>query len=104
MNKPVPCRYFYGDYHRGKNHEECRLLDANKDNPIAWKRSHCDNCPVPELIIVSSSRDLMLEAEVKRRFFRERVEVTFAVCAKHMRQLDDPRHCPDCEAEEWEKK
>ena len=29
MNKPVNCRYFYGDYFRGKNKEECRLLEAN---------------------------------------------------------------------------
>ncbi len=100
MSKPVNCRYFYGDYFRGKNHEECRLLGTNKDNPIPWKRSHCDTCPVPELIIVSNSRELMLEAEVKRRFLRERVEVTFAVCGKHIRQLDDPRRCPECAAEQ----
>ena len=22
------CKYFYGDYYRGRNHEECRLLGA----------------------------------------------------------------------------
>ncbi|MGL4647822.1 MAG: hypothetical protein ACRC1H_00335, partial [Caldilineaceae bacterium] len=74
LNKPVLCRYFYGDYHRGANREECRLLEANPDSPIAWKRSHCDSCPVPELLIASNSRSLLLEAEVKRRFLRERVE------------------------------
>lgn len=98
--KPVLCRYFYGDYHRGNQREECRLLAANPDNEIPWQRSHCDTCPVPELIIVSTSRDLLLEAQVRRRFLRERVEVTFAVCARHMEQLDDPAYCPKCAAEQ----
>ena len=98
--KPVNCRYFYGDYHRGSNREECRLLEANRNNPIAWKRSHCDSCPVPELIIASNCRDLQLEAEVRRKFLRERVEVTFAVCTKHMQELSDPMRCPLCAEEQ----
>ncbi|MCB0072117.1 MAG: hypothetical protein KDE20_11690 [Caldilineaceae bacterium] len=99
MPKPVNCRYFYGDYFRGKNHEECRLIEANPENTRPWKRKLCDTCPVPELLIASNSRDLALEAEVRRKFLRDQVEVTFAVCTKHMRELDDPRYCPDCAAE-----
>lgn len=99
-NKPVSCRYFYGDYHRGKNVEECRLLEANRDNPIAWKRKHCDTCPVPEILIASNSRTLQLEAEVRRRLLRERVEITFAVCTKHMEELANPAYCPQCAAEQ----
>ena len=98
--KPVNCRYFYGDYHRGANREECRLLEANRDNPIPWKRSHCDSCPVPELIIASNTRDLELEAEVRRSFLRERVTVTFALCTRHMVELEDPRRCPRCAEEQ----
>lgn len=102
LKKPVACRYFYGDYHRGANREECRLLEASPDNTIAWKRSHCDTCPVPELLIASNSRDLLLEAAVKRRFLRERVEVTFAICSKHLVELSDPLRCPQCAAEQGE--
>lgn len=100
VRKPVACRYFFGDYHRGMNREECRLLDASPNNRIAWKRSHCDSCPVPELLIASNSRDLLLEAQVTRRLLRERVEVTFAVCTRHMEELSDPLHCPQCAAEQ----
>lgn len=100
MYKPVNCRYFFGDYHRGKNKEECRLLDANPNNQRPWHRSLCDRCPVPALIVESNSRELMLEAEVRRRFLRENVVVTFAVCARHMTELDDARHCPMCAREE----
>ncbi len=99
MNKPVACRYFFGDYHRGKNVEECRLLAASPNNTIAWRRAHCDSCPVPETLIASNCRDLALEAEVKRRFLVERVNITFAVCLKHMEELADPLYCPKCAAE-----
>jgi hypothetical protein len=100
MSGPVNCRYFYGDYFRGKNQEECRLIGANPANGRPWRRKLCDTCPVPELLLTSNSRDLMLEAEVRRKFLRDRVEVTFAVCAKHMAELDDPRHCAQCAAEQ----
>lgn len=99
MNKPVNCRYFYGDYFRGKNKEACRLIEANPDNQRPWRRSLCDRCPVPELLLTSNSRDLLLEAEVKRGFLRDRIEVTFAVCPRHRLELSDPRHCPQCAAE-----
>jgi hypothetical protein len=99
MNKPVNCRYFYGDYFRGKNKEECRLVGTNPANGVEWRRKLCDRCPVPELLIASNSRDLMLEGEVRRRFLRENVEVTFAVCGKHLVQLEDPRYCPQCARE-----
>jgi hypothetical protein len=100
VNKPVNCRYFYGDYFRGKNVEACRLLEANPDNPIPWKRKHCDSCPVPAVLIASNSRHLELEGTVKRSFLRERVEITFAVCTRHLEQLADPLHCPACAAEQ----
>ncbi len=96
---PVNCRYFYGDYFRGKNIEACRLLEASPQNQRPWRRKLCDSCPVPELLIASTSRDLMLEAEVKRKFLREQVEVTFAVCTKHMLELSDPAYCPQCAQE-----
>ena len=66
MPKSVNCRYFYGDYFRGKNKEECRLLAANPSNQRPWHRKLCDSCPVPEIMIASNSRELAIEAEVKR--------------------------------------
>ena len=68
MPKSVNCRYFYGDYFRGKNKEECRLLAANPSNQRPWHRKLCDSCPVPEIMIASNSRELAIEAEVKRKF------------------------------------
>lgn len=100
MKKPVSCRYFHGDYFRGANREECRLLESSPDGRGVWERKLCESCPVPALVIASNSRHLALEAEVQRKFLRRQVEVTFAVCTKHMEQLADPHYCPKCAREQ----
>ncbi len=100
MSNVVDCRYFYGDYHRGANLEKCRLLDASPNNTRPWRRKLCDSCPVPELLLTSTCLDLLLEAQVTKSLLRERVEVTFAVCASHLHELDDPHFCPECAAEQ----
>ncbi len=98
-SKPVNCRYFYGDYHRGKDYEECRLIKRNPESR-PWRRALCDSCPVPDLLHNTTCREIALEATVTRRWgLLERVEV-YAVCAKHLIELDDPNHCAKCEAEE----
>lgn len=100
MPKPVNCRYFYGDYHRGANLEKCRLLEASPDNTRPWRRKLCDSCPVPEILHTSTCIELLLEAEIRKGFLWERVEVTFAVCARHLDELADPHNCPACAAEQ----
>jgi len=97
---PVNCRYFYGDYHRGRNREECRLLEANPNNQRPWRIKLCGSCPVPELLLTSNTRELVLEAEVNRKLLWDRVEVTFAICQKHLLELADPRYCPECAKEQ----
>jgi hypothetical protein len=97
---PVNCRYFYGDYHRGRNREECRLLAANSNNERPWRRKLCDSCPVPALLLTTNTPELVLEAEVKRKFLWDQVEVTFAICQKHLIELADPRDCPQCAKEQ----
>ena len=100
MPQPFNCRYFFGDYHRGANLEKCRLLEESPNNTRTWQRKHCDSCPVPDLLHTSNCLDLLLEAEVQKSFLRERVAVTFAVCARHLQELDDPNDCPLCAAEQ----
>ena len=38
------CSYYYEDMHRGREHQECRLLDTNQSN---WTVRLCKSCPVP---------------------------------------------------------
>jgi len=54
---------------------------------------------VPIFLLTSNCRSLVLEAEVKKRFLTERVEVTFSVCSEHLIELEDPQFCPLCAQE-----
>ncbi len=92
---PVNCRYYYADFYRGRDHEECRLIKRNADSR-PWRRSLCDTCPVPEILLRTNCSEIALEALVVKKWgLMERVEV-FAVCAEHLIELDDPKYCPQC--------
>ncbi len=97
MSTPVDCPYYFADYHRGLNVEKCRLIERNRENRIPWERPLCDTCPVPGILRQTTCRHLALEASVVRRLgFLKRVSL-YAVCTEHVRELDDPKHCPECE-------
>jgi hypothetical protein len=59
------CRYFYGDYYRGKSQEECRLLDS-ADPPMRWKPALCKTCPVPDILMANACEYLQLEPRLVR--------------------------------------
>ena len=73
----VECPYFYGDYHRGRSHEECRLLNAAHP-PLEWQPSMCATCPVPGIKRANTCEEMNLIPEVYRPFFilKPRVRVT----------------------------
>lgn len=97
-HNPVNCRYYYADFFRGRDHEECRLLKRNPESR-PWRRSLCDSCPVPDILISTNCKEIALEATaVKKWGIMERVEV-YAICAKHYVELDNPRYCPECAKE-----
>ncbi len=87
------CTYFYGDYFRGRNVEECRLLGA------AWIPSLCQTCPVPGIGRANVCESMRLRAEVTRPLaaaFQKRVKVT-AFCEKTGRAGFDPHlGCGEC--------
>lgn len=98
MTKPVDCPYFFGDYHRGREVEKCRLIERNRENRRPWRRALCDTCPVPSIVRETTCRHLALEASVVRKWgLLDRVSV-YAVCTEHIVELRDPKHCPQCEA------
>ncbi|MDD5371481.1 MAG: hypothetical protein PHQ40_20575 [Anaerolineaceae bacterium] len=61
------CRYFYGDYRRGRNHEECRLLEDATPRQV-WAPDLCRTCPVPEILMANACPNMILEGKVKRGF------------------------------------
>lgn len=87
------CRYFYGDYHRGKNHEECRLL-----HPQEWEASLCATCPVPGILRANTCEYMKIQANVYRPFFilKPRVRVS-AYCEKTNQNVKEPHiGCGEC--------
>ncbi len=92
----IDCKYFYGDYYRGRSVEECRLLDASNQK---WNPQLCKSCPVPGIARANSCEYIQLRATVTRplsAFFMTRVQV-FAYCEKSKRDVLEPQiGCGEC--------
>ncbi|HEX2622600.1 MAG TPA: hypothetical protein VHL11_20715, partial [Phototrophicaceae bacterium] len=94
------CRYYYEDFHRGRNHQECRLVRDNPDS-LRWRPSDCLKCPIPDILNANSSKDMELSLTIKARFlgYLRYHEVT-AFCLKHRIPIEDAYvGCPKCNAE-----
>ena len=91
------CKFYYQDYHRGKETQECRLIDRNPQSG-SWKPSHCGNCPVPGILLANACPNMVMEAHIARGFLglTERVEV-YAICSQQMCEVKEPRiGCGSC--------
>lgn len=90
------CPYFYGDYFRGRNVEECRLLKAAHQR---WTRDLCRTCPLPSIAQANACPYLKLHAAIERpgrALFRRRVRIT-AYCEKVHRPVAEPHiGCGEC--------
>jgi hypothetical protein len=83
------CHYYYEDFNRGRNRQECRLLHTSQQ--MAWRPADCTHCPVPDILWANASPDLVLKASVNKGFlgFGRHIHVT-AICKKHDIVIDDP--------------
>ena len=91
------CHFYYEDYHRGNDVQECRLI-ANNVESSPWKPKDCATCPVPEILQANSSPDLVLEGSIAKGFLgiNRHVEVT-AFCSLHLIDVPKPQvGCPQC--------
>ena len=90
------CPHFYGDYFRGRNIEECRLLKAAGER---WSRDLCKSCPVPEIARANACEYLRLNASLGRPItaaFQRRVQIS-AFCEKSKRHVSEPHvGCGEC--------
>ena len=91
------CPYFFGDYHRGRNIEDCRLL--NKPNqPRVWKSQYCADCPVPEVLQANACPHMVLSGEISNTFLgmKKKVKIT-AYCTKTHQAVKEPKiGCGQC--------
>lgn len=91
------CKFFYGDYYRGRNHEECRLLIDSGDR-MGWKPELCFDCPVPDILRANACEHMNLKGEIHRSFpfIRKRIKVT-AYCTKCHCAVEEPKvGCGQC--------
>lgn len=91
------CRYFFGDYFRGRTREECRLF-AHSSPPLKWKKEYCFSCPVPEISYANACSHLVLKPSLERAFpFLKQTVRIEAYCEKSKRDGFDPHiGCGEC--------
>ena len=87
------CKFFYGNYFRGRNSEECQLLGNT------WETVLCSRCPVPDILRSNACEYMQLHASVERSLgtmFRKQVKVS-TFCEKSERSGFDPFvGCGEC--------
>jgi len=87
------CRYFYADYFRGRELEECRLVEKN------WQRTLCSSCPVPNILQANACSNLRINASVAQKImagFKKRIYIK-VYCEKTGRFEFDPYiGCGEC--------
>lgn len=93
------CHYYYEDFHRGRNRQECRLLLSA--HQAGWRPSDCSHCPVPDILWANASPNLLLDARIDNGFLGigRHIGVT-ASCRKHGVVIKDPYvGCEQCAEE-----
>ncbi|MFN2115962.1 MAG: hypothetical protein ACK2T6_09605 [Anaerolineae bacterium] len=93
------CKYYYEDFHRGREKQECRLIQANRRS-LPWEPGLCAKCPVPEILRANGSPNLRLELTVRKKLGLFTAMDVEAHCSEHGRRIDDPiRGCAECALE-----
>lgn len=91
------CSYYYEDFNRGRNIQECRLIQRNRESP-PWSPGLCQTCPVPDILLANACPHLKLDGKVVKRLFglSQKVEVS-GWCSEYFLDVDHPAvgcgHC-----------
>ncbi|MBI5300907.1 MAG: hypothetical protein HY868_02130 [Chloroflexi bacterium] len=82
------CKYYYADYYRGKNTQECRMIAANPDS-APWNPALCKTCPAPKFLRANACPNLVFRGRVAKSFFGllRQVKVE-AGCREYRVQVD----------------
>lgn len=84
------CKFFFGDYYRGKNREECRLIGF-APKPRQWTPELCKTCPVPGIQRANACEHMELTGQVSSglRKAKRRVKIS-AFCHKSNQVVEKP--------------
>jgi hypothetical protein len=91
------CKFYYADYYRGKNTQECRLVQQNPDSAV-WKPALCQTCPVPGILLANACPNLVLRAHVDKSFFGllQKIKIE-AACREYRVAVEKPKvGCGKC--------
>jgi hypothetical protein len=90
------CRFFFGDYFRGRNFEECRLI-TDSNSKLNWSTKICKSCPVPDILLANACQHKQLSGVIKKDFgFIKRMNVS-AYCEKSKTKVKEPHiGCGQC--------
>ena len=96
------CRFYYEDFNRGREIQECRLL-RHSSGSQAWTPDLCATCPVPRIAMANACPDMVLEARIGRRWLvRKQVKVD-AYCTRTRQRVQDPYvGCGHCHESGWQ--
>jgi len=93
------CRYYYEDFNRGRQTQECRLIKQNPRS-LKWSPGLCAKCRVPRVLAANGSPYLRLELTARKRFGLITTLDLAATCARHGEAIADPLSgCRQCAAE-----
>ncbi len=89
------CAHFFGDYHRGRNIEACRLLESAN---LKWAQDLCEKCPVPGILMANACEFQTLSPRLEKPLFFMKAQVQIqADCSKCECRVDEPRiGCGQC--------
>lgn len=94
------CPYYYEDFHRGRERQECRLIE-NTPNGGNYTPDLCARCSVPAIVRANACPNLVLEARARRGLlgFKRGVDVT-AYCTHSKESVQEPQiGCGQCHLE-----
>lgn len=91
------CKYYYEDYYRGREKQECRLLNSIIP-PLNWQPRLCATCPIPDILRDNACTYMVLRPTLIRKFpfIKQSISVS-AYCMKTEQVVKEPRiGCGEC--------
>jgi hypothetical protein len=91
------CRFYYEDFNRGREIQECRLIARNRDSE-PWAPGLCFTCPMPDIQRSNACPNLKVEGRVERRLLGFKKEVVVeGWCSEYFCEVENPQvgcgHC-----------
>lgn len=96
------CRYYYEDFNRGRETQECRLILSNVAS-APWRPRLCTTCPIPAIQRANACSHMELEARVGRRWLVVPQVRVRAYCRRTEQAVADPMvGCGHCHEDRWQ--